>query len=100
MTIVSIAAVSAANPKVYATIAISGQLLGGSADYVEFGLVRNGTVVLLLDAPDPAFTLPAQTQQRFSIPPANAVPAGIYFAVLRVNGQQAVEAISLTLVAP
>ena len=100
MSIVSIAAVSSAIHNVYATIAVTGQLLGGTTDYVEFALVRDGTVVLLLDAPDPAFTLPTQTQQRFEIPPANAVPPGVYFAVIRVNGQQAVQAITLNMVAP
>jgi hypothetical protein len=100
MTIMSIAAVSAINPNVYATITVAGQLLGGATDYVEFALVRDGTVALMLDTPDPAFTLPTQSQQRFVMPQASAVPPGVYFAVLRVNGQQAVRAITLNLVVP
>jgi hypothetical protein len=101
VTIVSIATVSVANHNVYATIALAGNLLGGASDYLEFALIQNGAVVLLLDSHDPAFTPPSdQTQQQFAIPEANAIAQGLYFAVLRVNGQQAKQAFTLNMVAP
>jgi len=101
MSIVSIAAVSAADPNVYGTIALTGKLLGSQRDYVEFALVRNGAVAVLLDSPDPAFTPPAnQSNQQFAIPKSSAVPPGVYFAVLRVNGQQVKQAFTLNMVAP
>jgi hypothetical protein len=101
VAIVSIAAVSAVNPSVYATISLSGALLGGTGDYVEFALVRNGAVALLLDTPDPSFIPPGdQTKQQFAVLPANAVPPGIYYAILRVNGQQNKQAFTLNMVSP
>jgi hypothetical protein len=101
MTIVSVTAVSLTNPNVYGTIALTGKLLGGASDYVEFALIRNGAVALLLDSHDPTFTPPSdQSKQQFAIPVASAVPPGLYFAVLRVNGQQAKQAFTLNMVAP
>ncbi len=101
ISIVTIAAVSAADPDVYATIALTGKLLGSNRDYVEFALVRNGAVAILLDSPDPAFSPPPdQSQQQFTFPAAAAIPPGTYFAVLRVNGQQAKQAFTLNMVAP
>ena len=101
VTIVTIAAVSVTNPKVYGTILFTGMFLGGASDYVEFALVSNGTVAVLLDTPDPSFTPPGdQTQQQFAMTTANAVPPGLYFVILRVNGQQAKQAFTLNMVAP
>ena len=101
MAIVSIAVVSAVNPNVYATISLTGVLLGGTGDYVEFALVRNGAVALLLDSPDPSFTPPGdQTRQQFAMPSATAVPPGEYYAILRVNGQQNKQAFTLNMVTP
>jgi hypothetical protein len=101
MAIVSIAAVSAANRNVYATIAVTGSLLGRTTDYVEFALIRNGVVVLLLDSTDPAVTPPSdQTQQHFAMPESSAISQGLYFAVLRVNGQEAKQTFTLNLVVP
>lgn len=101
ISIVTIAAVSAADPDVYATVGLTGKLLGSKGDYVEFALVRNGAVAILLDSPDPAFTPPPdQTQQQFTFPVSDAIPPGTYFAVLRVNGQQAKQAFTLNMVAP
>lgn len=101
MIIASISTVSAANLNVYATIALSGALLGSIGDYVEFALIRNGTVMLLLDSHDPAFTPPTdQGHQQFAIPIEDAVPQGLYYAVFRVNGQQSKQSFTLNLVAP
>jgi len=38
------------------------------------------------------------TQLRFTVPAAKALPPGDYLVVLRVNGQQAVDAPTLTWV--
>ena len=101
MTLGPLTAFSAVNPNVYGAIGLTGRLLGTESDYVEFALVQNGSVALLLDAHDPAFTLPAdQSAQLFAIPKGSAVPPGVYFAVLRVNGQQARQAFVLNMVAP
>ena len=102
MTVVgALAAVSVTNPNVYGTIGLSGKLLGTEHDYVEFALVQNGVVALLQDKRDPSFPLPAdQSAQQFAIPKESAVPPGVYFAVLRVNGQQAKQAFVLNMVAP
>jgi hypothetical protein len=101
VTIVSIATVSAVNPKVYATIAMTGALLGGGSDYMEFALISNGLVAVLLDVPDPSFTPPGdQSKQQFAIPKTSAITQGVYFAILRINGQQARRAFTLNMVAP
>jgi len=100
ISIITISAVSAVNPDVFATIRLTGKLLGSKDDYVEFALVRNGEVAILLDTPDPAFTPPPdQTQQQFTFPSSAAIPPGTYFAVFRVNGQQAKQAFTLNMVA-
>lgn len=101
MTLGALSAFSVTNPNVYGTIGFTGVLLGTDRDYVEFALVQNGAAVVLLDAHDPAFTLPGdQSAQQFAIPRESAVPPGVYFAVLRVNGQQAKQAFVLNMVAP
>jgi hypothetical protein len=101
MTILSIAAVSSTNSNVYASISVAGLLLGTKTDYVEFALVRNGAVVLLLDSAATGFTPPAdQSQQQFAIPNTTGVPPGAYLAVLRVNGQQARQPFTLNLALP
>jgi hypothetical protein len=99
MTLGTLTAVSGTNPNVFGTIGITGVLLGTEHDYVEFALLQNGVAAILLDAHDPAFTLPAdQSAQQFAIPKESAVPPGVYFAVLRVNGQQAKQAFVLNMV--
>jgi hypothetical protein len=101
MTLGTLSAVSATNNNVFGTISLTGVLLGTDHDYVEFALVRDGKSAVLLDAHDPTFTLPAdQSAQRFAIPREQAVPPGVYFAVLRVNGMQARQAFVLNMVAP
>ncbi len=94
----ALSAVSATDSNVHGTLLLSGEFLGRADDYVEFALVREGAVALLIDAPDPAFAAPAdQSQQQFVIPPSVGVPPGVYFAVYRVNGQQARQAWTLAL---
>jgi hypothetical protein len=100
ITLGTFTAVSATNPNVFGTVTYAGHLLGTAHDYVEFGLVQNGVTVLLVDSNDPTFALPAdQSAQRFAISQTQAVPPGVYIAVVRVNGQQARQAFLLNLVA-
>ncbi len=99
MTLGTLTAVSGTNPNVFGTIGLTGVLLGTEHDYVEFALLQDGVAAILLDAHDPAFTLPAdQSAQQFAIPKEGAVPPGVYFAVMRVNGQQAKQAFVLNMV--
>ncbi len=101
VAIVSIAKVSVTNHNVFATISFTGALLGSTRDYIEFALVSNGQVAVLLDQPDPAFTTPAdQSKQQFAMTSAQAIPQGVYFVVLRVNGQQAKQTFTLNMVSP
>ncbi|SPF40923.1 conserved hypothetical protein [Syntrophobacter sp. SbD1] len=100
MTIVSIAVSTSNPPNVYATIALTGKLLGSQRDYVEFALVRNGAVATLLDSPDPASIQADQSRLQFVMAETDAVPPGACFAILRVNGQQAKQAFTLNMVAP
>lgn len=101
ITIHAIAAASSNPQTVYGTISLTGKLLGGPNDYVEFALSRNGVVALLLDTPDASFVPPGdQTAQQFTFPSTSAIPAGTYFAIFRVNGQQAKQPFTLNMVAP
>lgn len=101
MTIGALSKVSVTNTNVFGTIGLTGVLLGTEHDYVEFALVQDGVTAVMLDAHDPSFTLPLdQSAQQFAIPKEQAVPQGVYFAVLRVNGMQARQAFVLNMVAP
>lgn len=89
-----------ANQKVFGTIDVAGRLLGTKKDYIELALIGNGTVVLLLDRPDPAFTPPAdQSAQRFRMVAEQGVSLGVYAATMRVNGQQSKQAFPISMVA-
>lgn len=101
VTLVSIAAVGGPGSKVYATVLLAGTLLGGPSDYVEFALVSNAQVAVLLDTTDPSFTPPAgQTAQQFAMSAANAIAPGLYYVIVRVNGAQNKNAFTLNMVAP
>jgi hypothetical protein len=63
--------------------------------------VWNGKVAILLDTPDLSFVpLPDQSKQQFAMTPDQAVPQGEYFVVLRINGQQAKQTFTLSMVSP
>lgn len=91
--------VSGANPNVYGSIALTGQLLGRASDYLELGLLNQSGVAMMIDRRDPAFTAPAdQSAQQMLMHPADAVPPGLYTAVFRVNGAQTKQAFLLNMV--
>jgi Pvc16 N-terminal domain/IPT/TIG domain len=86
--------VAAAPPPVgwsFATIDITGKLLGATGnDEFYLALFKDGTTVKLFD--DLSDTSPPgapQTQRRFVMQKADAVPPGQYLVLYRVNGQQA-----------
>jgi hypothetical protein len=85
--------------KVFGTIKLTGQFLGRPADYIEVGLLNSTGVAVVIDRQDPTFTPPAdQSAQQVLMKPADAVPPGIYTAVVRVNGAQAKQAFKLNMV--
>ncbi|NML16824.1 DUF4255 domain-containing protein [Azohydromonas caseinilytica] len=67
---------------------VNGSQLGGDDASVFASLFRNGEAHGLFE-PDAGGT---GTQRRFSVPAAQALPTGRYRVLLRVNGQQAIEA--------
>ena len=91
-----ISTVSTAPPLVgwkFATIRITGELLGkNDVDDFYLSLYKDGTTFAMLDAQDDLSpgTAP-QTQRRFQMNQADAVPPGRYLAIYRVNGQQALQ---------
>ncbi len=94
--------VAAAPPPVgwsFATIDIAGKLLGrDDSDEIYLALYRDGSIVKLFDAS--TNTSPAgapQTQRRFAMQKADAVPPGLYRVLYRVNGQQARQALVIDL---
>jgi hypothetical protein len=94
--------VAAAPPPVgwsFATIDITGKLLGkDDDDDFYMALYQEGTTVKLFDAltePLPAHA--PQTQRRFKMQKADAVPPGKYLVLYRVNGQQARQSLVLDL---
>jgi hypothetical protein len=74
----------------FATIDLTGVLVGEDSDDTIAALYRDGAVVKMFDE----FTLPpgpppAQTARRLTMAAGDAVPAGDYKIILIVNGQQA-----------
>jgi Pvc16 N-terminal domain len=97
---------SAAGPEpgtIVATIELGGLLLGDDADDVFLALYKDGQTVRVLDAfmteaDIPGPDEPPQTRKRVEMQPAEAVPAGTYLAILRVNGVQAKQSLAINLV--
>jgi hypothetical protein len=73
--------------EIFGDIQLTGLLLGRETDDVYLALFRDGKVVRMFDLTAPAGT--DQTSLVLSIPEAQAVPAGTYRVIVRVNGQQA-----------
>lgn len=74
----------------FATIDLTGLLLGTHGDDVIAAFYRNGSVARMFDV----FTIPPgppppQTQRRLTMAGSDAIPAGDYHLVVIVNGQQA-----------
>lgn len=75
----------------HGSFTVTGSQLGGSTESVFASLVLDGRTLGLFE-PDAGGT---QTQLRFTVPAAKALPPGSYRVVVRVNGQQAVESPAL-----
>jgi hypothetical protein len=74
----------------FATIDLTGKLLGNDTDDFYLALFKDGVTVKLFDAL--TNTSPPgspQTARRFVMQKPDAVPPGEYLVVYRVNGQQA-----------
>jgi len=86
--------------KAFGTLDITGKLLGNDQDDVFLALYKNGTVVKLFDALElpPGPPIAPQTQWRLVMQNTDGVPAGDYLVILRVNGQQAKNSLSVSLV--
>ena len=67
---------------------ITGRQLGGPADAIFAALFRDGAARLLLELTGTA----AQTSLTATVSDKQALPPGDYYLVLRVNGEQAVDA--------
>ena len=74
----------------FATIDITGKLLGTTDDEAYLALFRDGATVKLFDElTDTSPPGAPQTQKRFVMQKRDAVPPGEYLVLNRVNGQQA-----------
>lgn len=69
----------------FGDVTLSGERLGGPDDSIFVAFYRNGIVVLNLEVTGTAL----QTSLTASVSSANALPAGTYYLILRVNGAQA-----------
>lgn len=74
----------------FATIDLTGRLLGTDGDDVIAAFYRNGSVARMFDVltipPGPP---PPQTERRLTMAGSDAIPVGDYNLVVIVNGQQA-----------
>ena len=78
----------AEGPNLHGPLAITGNRLGGEDDQIFVGFYREGQVQLLIEA---AGTV-AQTSLAITVPVADALTPGTYRIIVRVNGEQAVDA--------
>jgi hypothetical protein len=75
----------------FGDVALTGAQLGGPADSIFAGFYANGAVQRLVEVSGTA----AETAMTVSLPEADALPAGAYRIILRVNGEQALNAPSV-----
>ena len=68
------------------SLTLTGTRLGGPDDTIYVAFYQNGDVVLMLEATGIA----AQNSITLSVSADDALSAGIYQVILRVNGEQAV----------
>lgn len=68
-------------------LSLSGVRLGGVDDAVYVAFYADGKVALMLEAVGTA----AQTTLAVTVSPDDAIPAGPYYILLRVNGEQAAD---------
>ena len=84
----------------FATLDLTGKLLGNADDDdCYLALFIDGTTVRLFDAlTDTSPATAPQTQRQFIMHKPDAVPAGQYLLLYRVNGQQAQQSLVVNLV--
>jgi len=84
----------------FATLDLTGKLLGEiNKDESFLALFKDGVSVKLFDdLADTSLPGPPQTQRQFVMQKADAVPAGEYLVLYRVNGQQARQSVPVQLV--
>lgn len=94
--------VTAPPARVFANLNLNGVLLGNEADDAVLVFYRNGSVVRMFDVLNFPAVPPAnpQTARRLEMTAGDAVEAGDYLMILRVNGQQATQSPMINLVAP
>jgi hypothetical protein len=83
----------------FATIELSGKLLGTNGDDFYLALYRDGKTFAMLDDPknDVSPVSAPQTIRQFKMIKEDAVPPGKYLVLYRVNGQQARQTLELDL---
>ena len=84
----SAGALTAEGPNLHGNLSLTGSRLGGADDTIFVGFYHVGQVRLLLEA---AGTV-AQTSLSVTVPLEQALPPGAYRIVVRVNGEQALDA--------
>jgi hypothetical protein len=84
----------------FGDIDVTGELLGRDAvDDFYLALYKDGRTFAMLDTQDDqSAPIGSQTQRRFQMNQADAVPPGTYLGIYRVNGQQAAQGFSIELV--
>jgi Pvc16 N-terminal domain/IPT/TIG domain len=99
-TVSGLTRVNPADPasNVFGNIDLEGILLGRDRDDVFVALYKDGKTVRVFDegVPVPPAST-SQTRMRFQIKPTEAIPLGTYRVILRVNGQQAMRSVEITL---
>jgi hypothetical protein len=80
--------VSAADPRLTGPLTLTGERLGGPDDSVFVAFYRNGALALMLEAAG----TPAQTTLTVAVTAARPLAPGSYLVILRVNGEQADDA--------
>ncbi len=73
----------------FGDLALTGERLGGTDDSIFAGFYRDGAVQLLLEVAGTA----AQTSLTVSVGESDALPPGTYRILVRVNGEQALDAL-------
>ena len=85
-------ALTTSSAGVYGDLTINGRLLGGTDDSIFVAFYQDGAVALLLEATGTA----AQTSLVVTVIEDQALDAGNYYIIVRVNGAQATDAPEVT----
>jgi hypothetical protein len=84
--------VSAMDPRLHGSLNLAGERLGGPDDSIFVAFYRDGTSKLTLEAVGTV----AQTSLVVTVTPAGPLVAGDYLIILRVNGEQADDALTVS----